>query len=417
MSVHQYSTAEKPVSDEKYQKDQIDQIADSVELGKQPSDDKKMQNDRKKYPEPHSKSKNDQHFESDISRVPLVTTSIKNHQQQHVKKPVSYNSIERSSQVKYENDNAEGGGDKEFHTAYDDIYLNDLGNNVNRQQQQQKHKQQKKLNNYRYRRSYPVLPLLNQYSNRTDVSTQQDEKQQISQFANIEKEKPTASSSSSLSLTSLPAASLLPLLPLSSSLPSSSISSSSSAPVVQPPVSSPPSVSSHGANDKPNTNSALKIPYKQLQTAKVSSDHTTNTSDNSSLTDTNRNNDDDSDIIGGAGDAGDGNDFDFSNAKNTNSNEQIIIISEGEDDVVGDVTVNLNSDSRSDSDNDDLMMGDEPRVLPLRPIIRGPYEDGDDDHQGEVSVVYAEPHTEVKLNCDVDLDIMRTVWMKDGQVS
>lgn len=59
-------------------------------------------------------------------------------------------------------------------------------------------------------------------------------------------------------------------------------------------------------------------------------------------------------------------------------------------------------------------MSDEPKVLPLRPIIRGPY---DDDHQGEMTVVYAEPHTEIKLNCDVDLDIMSTVWMKDGQVS
>lgn len=74
------------------------------------------------------------------------------------------------------------------------------------------------------------------------------------------------------------------------------------------------------------------------------------------------------------------------------------------------------SDDSADKSNrnDDIMMGDEPKVLPLRPIIRGPY---DDDHQGEMTVVYAEPHTEIKLNCEVDLDIMSNVWMKDGQVS
>lgn len=71
-------------------------------------------------------------------------------------------------------------------------------------------------------------------------------------------------------------------------------------------------------------------------------------------------------------------------------------------------------DADKSNRNDDIMMGDEPKVLPLRPIIRGPY---DDDHQGEMTVVYAEPHTEIKLNCEVDLDIMSNVWMKDGQVS
>lgn len=62
---------------------------------------------------------------------------------------------------------------------------------------------------------------------------------------------------------------------------------------------------------------------------------------------------------------------------------------------------------------------DPPKALPLRPIVRGPYEDDEDadNHQGEMTVVYAEPHTEIKLNCDVDLDIVSTVWLKDGQVS
>ena len=96
--------------------------------------------------------------------------------------------------------------------------------------------------------------------------------------------------------------------------------------------------------------------------------------------------------------------------QNHNLNEQIIIISSGDGISGGKV-----KDSDSKSRNvDDMLMSDEPRVLPLRPIIRGPY---DDEHQGEMSVVYAEPHTEVRLNCDVDLDILSTRWIKDGQVS
>lgn len=99
--------------------------------------------------------------------------------------------------------------------------------------------------------------------------------------------------------------------------------------------------------------------------------------------------------------------------QNSNSNEQIIILSNTDElDSNGDSSVH---DSSSDlKDVDSFMLSDEPRVLPLRPIIRGPY---DDEHQGEMSVVYAEPHTEVRLNCDVDLDVATTVWMKDGQVS
>lgn len=99
--------------------------------------------------------------------------------------------------------------------------------------------------------------------------------------------------------------------------------------------------------------------------------------------------------------------------QNSNSNEQIIILSNTDElDSNSDSSVH---DSSSDlKEVDSFMLSDEPRVLPLRPIIRGPY---DDEHQGEMSVVYAEPHTEVRLNCEVDLDIATTVWMKDGQVS
>lgn len=99
--------------------------------------------------------------------------------------------------------------------------------------------------------------------------------------------------------------------------------------------------------------------------------------------------------------------------QNSNSNEQIIILSDTEEfDSNGDSSAIDNSSDLKEVDS--FMLSDEPRVLPLRPIIRGPY---DDEHQGEMSVVYAEPHTEVRLNCEVDLDVATTVWMKDGQVS
>lgn len=82
------------------------------------------------------------------------------------------------------------------------------------------------------------------------------------------------------------------------------------------------------------------------------------------------------------------------------------------------------------SKGDDLYVNDEtPKVLPLRPIIRGPYNDNDsdDDHIDgaangnngsglDTTVVYTEQHTEVKLNCDVDLDVSAVVWMHNGQV-
>lgn len=58
-------------------------------------------------------------------------------------------------------------------------------------------------------------------------------------------------------------------------------------------------------------------------------------------------------------------------------------------------------------------------MLPLRPIIRGPYGENadDDEHATETTIVYTEQHTEVKLNCEVDLDIAAVVWMHNGQVS
>lgn len=91
------------------------------------------------------------------------------------------------------------------------------------------------------------------------------------------------------------------------------------------------------------------------------------------------------------------------------------------------VLSNLNKNN-----NDDLYVNDEaPKLLPLRPIIRGPYNDNidpDDDHidatvignngsGAETNIVYTEQHTEVKLNCDVDLDVSAVIWMHNGQVN
>lgn len=54
-----------------------------------------------------------------------------------------------------------------------------------------------------------------------------------------------------------------------------------------------------------------------------------------------------------------------------------------------------------------------PLALPLRPIIRGPYEE---DLKEEMAIVFAEQHSPVKINCEVDLDITSSAWLKDGQV-
>lgn len=63
---------------------------------------------------------------------------------------------------------------------------------------------------------------------------------------------------------------------------------------------------------------------------------------------------------------------------------------------------------------DEDYLSDEPRALPLRPIIRGPNEKESDE---EVTIVYAEQHEEIKLMCEVDLDIANSIWSKNGQVS
>lgn len=75
--------------------------------------------------------------------------------------------------------------------------------------------------------------------------------------------------------------------------------------------------------------------------------------------------------------------------------------------------INLSSANQ----NVDLYVNDEPpKALPLRPIIREPFNENDPDDGDESSVAYTEQHTEVKLNCEVDLDIAAVVWMRNGQV-
>lgn len=64
-----------------------------------------------------------------------------------------------------------------------------------------------------------------------------------------------------------------------------------------------------------------------------------------------------------------------------------------------------------DDKSEDYMHDEEPRVLPLRPVLPNPYEDE------EMSVVYAEQHSEIRLMCEVDLDIASSMWYKNGQVS
>lgn len=64
--------------------------------------------------------------------------------------------------------------------------------------------------------------------------------------------------------------------------------------------------------------------------------------------------------------------------------------------------------------NEDSFVLDElPLALPLRPLIRGPFEEEELD---EIAVIYTEQHSPVKINCEVDLDITSSVWIKDGQV-
>lgn len=65
--------------------------------------------------------------------------------------------------------------------------------------------------------------------------------------------------------------------------------------------------------------------------------------------------------------------------------------------------------------NADEFVADEPYALPLRPIVRGPF-DGDEQNLDEVAIIYVEPRSQIKLNCEVDLDIQSSVWLKDGVV-
>lgn len=74
------------------------------------------------------------------------------------------------------------------------------------------------------------------------------------------------------------------------------------------------------------------------------------------------------------------------------------------------------SSSRTGQESSE-MQADQPIALPLRPIIRSPYDDVDEDgHQGEMSIVYAEQHSDVQINCEVDMDIATSTWFHDGQV-
>lgn len=77
-------------------------------------------------------------------------------------------------------------------------------------------------------------------------------------------------------------------------------------------------------------------------------------------------------------------------------------------------TIIMRSKRHADKNVDEFVV-DEPYALPLRPIVRGPFE-ADEQNLDEVSVIYVEPHSKIKLNCEVDLDVQSSVWLKDGQV-
>ncbi|GAB0086968.1 uncharacterized protein DMENIID0001_012050 [Sergentomyia squamirostris] len=92
--------------------------------------------------------------------------------------------------------------------------------------------------------------------------------------------------------------------------------------------------------------------------------------------------------------------------------EQIIIIAGEEGEEVVDVIADEIKE-KIQHRNVDAFLSDEPKALPLRPIIRGPF---DDEHQGEMNIVYAEQHSEVKVNCEVDMDIVSSIWYRDEQM-
>lgn len=115
-----------------------------------------------------------------------------------------------------------------------------------------------------------------------------------------------------------------------------------------------------------------------------------------------------------------------------NGEQMIIIAGEEDDDEVVNVHKNhfveeaslMASQHKSDPTDDDSQADggggvvDEPIALPLRPIIRDPFDEMDDEaHHGEMTIVYAELRSEVTINCEVDMDIALNTWFHDGQVS
>ncbi|XP_060655995.1 irregular chiasm C-roughest protein [Drosophila nasuta] len=91
--------------------------------------------------------------------------------------------------------------------------------------------------------------------------------------------------------------------------------------------------------------------------------------------------------------------------------EPVIIIDDVEEFDSGTATRDLFP--KSGDDGGDLLDDEEPeepRALPLRPVPPNPYENE------EMSVVYAEQHSEIRLMCEVDLDISSSMWYKNGQV-
>lgn len=117
------------------------------------------------------------------------------------------------------------------------------------------------------------------------------------------------------------------------------------------------------------------------------------------------------------------------NATNETDNKQNVPVVDGDRIIIiTDDTMDVSVDEEGGGTvaepvkGDDLYVNDEaPKTLPLRPIIRGPYNDDgeidDDDSNSDTTTVYTEQHAEVKLNCEVDLDISAVVWMRNGQVS
>ncbi|KAH8297299.1 hypothetical protein KR044_010285 [Drosophila immigrans] len=90
--------------------------------------------------------------------------------------------------------------------------------------------------------------------------------------------------------------------------------------------------------------------------------------------------------------------------------EPVIIIDDVEEFDSGTDRRDFFAKSGDDGDVLDNEEPEEPRALPLRPVPPNPYEDE------EMSVVYAEQHSEIRLMCEVDLDISSSMWYKNGQV-